>query len=264
MLSEARVLKIQPGIESLSDQVLRIIRKGVGGMHNLQFLKWCREWGVLPMWTVLWSFPGEEPAEYERMAQLFPLLTHLTPPLAGLSIVLERFSPNFNEPQARGFKDVRPMPAYPFVYDVPAEALQDIAYFFTYRHADDRDVWAYAGPVSKRISEWKTEHATAALYSLDEQEQLRVFDSRKVAPQTHVSLRGAERWALMACDSMVSLDNLKARYQEQGPAAQGWEPLESVLSRLMEARLLVSDGKSYLGLPIAVTPERFAELSASS
>jgi ribosomal peptide maturation radical SAM protein 1 len=258
MLKAARVLTIQPGIESLSDQVLRIMRKGVTGLHNLQLLKWCKEWSITPLWNVLWGFPGEDPAEYARMAELLPLMTHLTPPLAGLSIVLERFSPNFNDSRALGFKNVQPLPAYSFVYGLPEEARRNIAYYFTYEYEDGRDVWAYVHRVSKIIKEWKIEHSTSALYSVDKQEHLLIFDTRKVAPSPRVSLEGAERWALLACDAVTPLEALKARYLEQDPAARGWDSLEPVLSRLMEAKLLVTDGKSYLGLPIAVTQDPLA------
>jgi hypothetical protein len=96
------------------------------------------------------------------------------------------------------------------------------------------------------------------LYSVDKQDHLLIFDTRKVAPSPRVSLKGAERWALLACDAVAPLDKLKARYLEEDPAARGWDPLESVLSRLVEAKLLVTDGKSYLGLPILVTGDPLA------
>ena len=40
-LREAGVVAIQPGIESLSDEVLRIMRKGVSALQNIQLLKGC-------------------------------------------------------------------------------------------------------------------------------------------------------------------------------------------------------------------------------
>jgi ribosomal peptide maturation radical SAM protein 1 len=253
LLRAARVMELQPGIENLSDHVLRLMRKGVTGMQNLQLMKWCKEFGINVIWSMLWGFPGEESAEYARMTEVVPLLTHLAPPMGGFSILLERFSPNFNEAKARGFKDVSPVPAYFFIYDLPEAALQNIAYFFSYQYEDGRDVASYAQPLARRIVEWKAEHATSALYSLDKGDHLRIVDRRKVAPSPFVILKGAERWALLACDAVTSVQALKARYQEQDPVAQGWDSLEAVLARLVEARLVLSDGKHYLGLPVAVT-----------
>ena len=71
---------MQPGIESLIDDVLKLMRKGVSALHNVQLLKWCKEIGVKPHWNVLWGFPGEPAAEYERLARVVPWLRHLPPP----------------------------------------------------------------------------------------------------------------------------------------------------------------------------------------
>jgi len=258
LLKAARVLELQPGIENLSDQVLRLMRKGVTGLQNLQLMKWCKELGINVLWSMLWGFPGEEPAEYARMTELVPLVTHLAPPMGGFTILLERFSPNFNEAQARGFKDVRPVPAYFFIYELPEAALQNLAYFFAYQYEDGRNVVSYVQPLARRILEWKAEHATAALYALDKQDHLRIIDRRKVAPSPSVILEGAERWVLLACDAITSVQALKDRYLEQDPVAQGWDSLEAVLARLVEAKLVLTDGKHYLGLPVAVTQDPLA------
>lgn len=80
LLRQANVSMIQPGIESFSTPVLHLMRKGIRALQNIQLLKWCEEFGIVPLWNLLWGFPGEPPEEYIRMAHLLPLLTHLTPP----------------------------------------------------------------------------------------------------------------------------------------------------------------------------------------
>src|SRR5258708_22444047 len=66
LLRRAGVRRIQPGIESFSDSVLRLMRKGVTGLQNIQLLKWCKEVGVEPHWNFLWGFPRADPAGYAR------------------------------------------------------------------------------------------------------------------------------------------------------------------------------------------------------
>ena len=39
---------IQPGIESLSTPILRLMRKGVTALQNIRLLKWCAEIGIIP------------------------------------------------------------------------------------------------------------------------------------------------------------------------------------------------------------------------
>ncbi len=110
-LRAAGVTIIQPGIESLSDEVLQIMRKGVKALQNIQLLKWCKEIGIVPEWNILWGFPGESPAEYFRLAKMVPLLSHLQPPNFAISMRLDRFSPNFNEYKELGFKDLQSLSA---------------------------------------------------------------------------------------------------------------------------------------------------------
>src|SRR5262245_59233898 len=43
LLRDAGVLAIQPGVESLSTNVLRLMRKGVTSLQNIQLLKWCKQ-----------------------------------------------------------------------------------------------------------------------------------------------------------------------------------------------------------------------------
>jgi ribosomal peptide maturation radical SAM protein 1 len=59
LLAAAGVTTIQPGVESLSDHVLQLMRKGSTALQNVQLLKWCREHGVRPEWNLLYGFPGE-------------------------------------------------------------------------------------------------------------------------------------------------------------------------------------------------------------
>ena len=80
-LHQGGVRQIQPGIESLSNQVLRLMDKGVTGFQNIQLLRWCEEIGIECSWNLLAGFPGESPQEYARMAELVPQLAHLNPPL---------------------------------------------------------------------------------------------------------------------------------------------------------------------------------------
>src|SRR4030095_5227998 len=93
LLRAAGITAIQPGIESLSDIVLQIMRKGVSALQNIRLLKWCRQLGISPHWNLIWGFPDEPPAEYQRMAELVPLITHLTPPVGSSKIQIHRFSP---------------------------------------------------------------------------------------------------------------------------------------------------------------------------
>jgi len=62
--------EIQPGIESLSTPILKLMRKGVSGIQNIQMLKFCRQFGVYAHWNYLVGFPGEKPEDYQNQETL--------------------------------------------------------------------------------------------------------------------------------------------------------------------------------------------------
>jgi ribosomal peptide maturation radical SAM protein 1 len=61
LLRDAGVLMVQPGIESLSDHVLKLMRKGTTAFRNIELLKWCKEYGVKPIGTCSTAFRGRSP-----------------------------------------------------------------------------------------------------------------------------------------------------------------------------------------------------------
>ena len=73
----AGLTAIQPGIESLSTPVLKLMRKGVSALQNLQLLKWCSEYGIDAKWNFLAGFPGEAPEWYAGLPELVRKVRHL-------------------------------------------------------------------------------------------------------------------------------------------------------------------------------------------
>ena len=65
-LSRAGIKKIQPGIESLDTEVLKLMRKGCTMLQNVQTLKLAAENGLFVEWNLLHGFPGETAESYRR------------------------------------------------------------------------------------------------------------------------------------------------------------------------------------------------------
>jgi radical SAM superfamily enzyme YgiQ (UPF0313 family) len=76
LMAEAGIRMVQPGIESLSTPVLKLMRKGVDAYHNIRLLRWCEELGILPGWNILYGFPREDKRDYLNMLRILPLLYH--------------------------------------------------------------------------------------------------------------------------------------------------------------------------------------------
>jgi ribosomal peptide maturation radical SAM protein 1 len=254
LLADAGVTRIQPGVESLSDAVLRLMRKGVTALQNVQLLKWCRELGVTPYWNLLWGFPDEPPEEYARMARLVPLLTHLVPPSGVSGLRLDRFSPAFDDAERLGFLDVAPMPSWAAVYPLPAESVANLASTFAFRARGGTRAGDYAAPLLRAVARWRRVAGTSALFSVQAGDALCVFDLRPAARRPLSVLRGLARRLHEACDASASA---RALADGAGAAAgASREETRAALDALVADRLLLRDGERHLAL--AVPLGRFA------
>jgi ribosomal peptide maturation radical SAM protein 1 len=131
LMAQAGVTHIQPGIESLSSNVLRLMRKGVRAVQNVNLLRWAQYYEMDVGWNLLWGFPGETEQDYAEQAAAMPHLLHLQPPSSANRIWLERFSPLFTEPDTFPLRHRTPERSYRYVY--PGEVdLERVAYFFDY------------------------------------------------------------------------------------------------------------------------------------
>ena len=140
-LMQAGVIWIQPGFESLHDDILQLIDKGTTAAINVQTLKWSREKGMRLSWNILSGFPHEKDEWYAEMAEWVPSIIHLQPPQGVLKFRYDRYSPYQLRPQDYGVK-LRPNRRYAFLYPLETAQLEQLAYFFE----DERDL---SGPTSR-------------------------------------------------------------------------------------------------------------------
>lgn len=254
VLRAAGVASIQPGIESFSDEILRLMRKGVTGLQNVQLLKWCQELGVWPFWNLLWGFPGEPPEEYARMAELLPRLHHLPPPAGMSPIFLERFSPNFERSGEMGFTGVRPIPVYGHIYPFAAEEMADLAYFFRYEYRDGRHVAGYTQLLAQRIVEWREAYGKSRLLVFDRGDHLMIYDTRPMASTSLRFVEGLARTLYLACDGIRGVESLGRLAAAETGGEVSRERIEEILGPLVAGGLLMRQGDSVLAL---ATPGTF-------
>ncbi|MEY4549982.1 MAG: hypothetical protein RL685_6177 [Pseudomonadota bacterium] len=131
LLHQAGVRHVQPGIESLSTPVLKLMRKGVRASQNVNLMRWARYYGIGVAWNLIYGFPGEQLADYERQTQLMKHLLHLQPPTGCAQVWLERFSPLYRERDNFPAARIAPEASYSYVYP-RATNLDTLAYFFDY------------------------------------------------------------------------------------------------------------------------------------
>ena len=237
-LARAGVVWVQPGIESLSDEVLGLMGKGVSALLNLRVMRNCRELGMGVIWSILYGFPGEPAAVYEDMARLVPVIEHLHPPVSCGRIRLDRFSPNFERAAEMGFEGTVPAPAYGAIYNVPQDELHDLAYFFegsSPSAASEDNLVSLRSAIAEWRSRWFSEAATPQLTLVRVGAGGLVQDTRSIATARLNYLQPAELALIDAmrdpCDHTSVFAKLSAEFAPQ--------VLANALDRLVRQRFVI-------------------------
>jgi ribosomal peptide maturation radical SAM protein 1 len=251
LLREAGVQWIQAGLESLSTPILRRMRKGQTAFQNIRFLKWCARDGIQVSWNVIYGIPGEPAGEYARMADLAPSLAHLQAP-ALCPLVLDRFSPYHERPEAWGLEVLGPLPHDRLIYPTDEETLADLAYTFEYRHADGRDPEAYVIPLRRAIERWQA-NGPAGYRALRYRRGpgfLVIRDRRPGLEAADYTFDDHEARIYLACEDGATAEGARAAL---GPAAAPEihvDYIREFLDELVTLRLVYEEGGRYLALAL--------------
>ncbi|HEX4274049.1 MAG TPA: RiPP maturation radical SAM C-methyltransferase [Bryobacteraceae bacterium] len=259
VIAAAGIRRLQPGIENMHDEVLRLIDKGTTGLQNVRLLKWARELGIFITWNFLWDVPGEKDEWYAEMADWMPSICHLQPP--GVDrIQFHRFSPYHQRPASFGLS-LEPYPAYSSVYPFPPERLRELAYYFQDQGRPTAKEELESRPHLKRVMRvlagWNrlwgqggmgTTGEQPLLLMHEERDFIRLTDTRPGAvAETHL-LYDLPRRVYRLCDDIQTPGSLlKALAQDGGPAVAENE-LSDAIAELNDRRLLVALNGKILGL----------------
>jgi hypothetical protein len=245
-LADAGIIYVQPGIESLSPRLLRLMKKGVSLIQNIFFLKCCREYGLVPYWNNLIRLPGERAEDYRAMEDLIPKILHLRPPYGGArKVELHRFSPYFTE-SGKWTKSMTPETWYQALYPSDRVDISKVAYYFD---ADWKDVLpetVYQGTIEKTrewVRVWRDEPVLPQLRIQREDGKIHIVDSRN-----------EHAWCLNTLESClyseiadpVSLEVISLR--QDGVSIS---TMETTLKSFVESGLAVEEDDSYMALALA-------------
>jgi ribosomal peptide maturation radical SAM protein 1 len=229
-MADAGITAVQPGIESFSSAVLAWMRKGTTAAQNVAFLKYAREYGILPAYNLLVGFPGEDKDEYARMAAELPKLVHLRPPSSMPEVEFHRFSPYQRTPDAFHIR-LRPSRRYRHLYPgVSEDALSRMVYMFERDDADTLDR-AYVGPVLDAVLNWhRAYREDCSLVWMDDGADVLIEDARPGFPRRRYRLQGYATRLFHELDGPRSLASLR-RHAEVEAEAEAAALLAYLLGR---------------------------------
>jgi magnesium-protoporphyrin IX monomethyl ester (oxidative) cyclase len=256
-IAAAGVTSVQPGIESLDDDILTLMSKGVRALQNILLLRTAREIGMRVYWTMLVGFPQETPEQYARMAALIPLLQHLEPPSGLRPLRIDRFSPYHNTPQQFGYSKIAPLVGYREIYDLPPETIETMVCFFEGTRADGPLPDGYLDAAEHETQSWcqRAYGGDPARLRLARVGPFKIiYDSRDCVVEAEYVLSPDAEQVLHAFDRPSSIDR---RMAELSRSLQHDRCPKSWFSELVDLGCLIVDKGS--AVHVVVDPERRVE-----
>jgi len=252
LMARAGVTHIQPGIESLSSNVLRLMRKGGSAIQNVNLLRWAQYYGIHVAWNLLWGFPGETAQDYADQAAVIPHLRHLRPPGTAARIWLERFSPIFTEPDTFGLRRRTPERSYRYVYPDSVD-LDRVAYFFDYELDGELPDGTYAA-LRRAADDWSSawqQGSPPVLNYWAAPRFVQIYDERQPGQEGSYALEDTLADLYLACaDRPTTAAAVRRALNLRLPA----EGIQEVFEEFARQGLMFLDGKFVLALGVpAVT-----------
>ena len=232
-LAHGGVTHLQPGLESLSSRVLRLMDKGVRAAQNVNLLRWARYYGIDVAWSILWGFPGETAGDYAGQAAAVPHLVHLQPPEGSGRIRLERFSPLHAEPKRFGILRREPERSYRYVYPERVD-LDRVAYFFDYVTDGALPESTY-DPLRRALTAWAAAWGAGPRPALTYRSApgfLQIYDARHPGHGGTYTFEGTLAEIYLACtDRPVTAAAVRDRLRLERPVGYVEEALEEFQRR---------------------------------
>ena len=124
------LFSIQPGVESFSTHILKLMRKHTTGIRNLELVKWCTYYGINNLYNVLLRFPGETLEDYQTQCEVISKIHHWQAPWAIAIARADRGSPMYSEPESQSVTKLIPSPCYDYLFPKDRFNLQRVSYYF--------------------------------------------------------------------------------------------------------------------------------------
>lgn len=265
-LKRAGITWIQPGIESLNDNSLKLMNKGNFAAWNIALLKYAMENGIKVSWNYLIGIPGEDDAWNDETSQWLPLIYHLEPPDSISKIRFDRFSSYYNRQDKYGL-NLSPYKTYAYIYPLDSCEIENMACFFEDYTREGRGAGSGAQRIKACFDEWNRafysgwssdlsgglptackKDGKPQLIMCELEDMTIITDTRDCACQHEYYLEGLEHKVHQFCrrprPAVQLLENFNRHY---GLNIRRLE-LNDVIGRLKEWKLVLNLGGRVLSL----------------
>lgn len=243
--------EVQPGIESFDTEVLHAMAKGVSAMQNIVLLKSARQVGLKVHYNLLYGFPNDKPAQYQRQVKLLPALMHLDAPNSHINVLTTRFAPLQVSPSKFGLThDSRPHYRYSALFSARflAKSKFDAAkycYYFDNVYRNSAELYRWYRILDYQAEAWiQRQSNEVPMLQLTPHRQ-EVFDSRLTPRGKILSLSALQVRILLHADREPKHVDTLAE-----DLCQTQEEVNAALAELRVQRLVFEEGRRYFSLPL--------------
>lgn len=239
-LKQAGIDNVQPGIESFDNEELARMNKGVSGIQNVAFIKYCSINKMTVSWNLLYDRHTTPNEKLCKLDKLLPMLYHLHPPYTIRPLNYPKDSVLYKERDKFHLK-LAPHPLYQEIYQLyDQEDIEDLAYCYIDQtpRTNFQDP-AVINSLIKKWLEWKKKFQNeAALTYRIETDFIVIKDSRQDSGQIH-RMEKTMLPLLEATFSPVSLGELKTKL-----SSENWKMLDWMIKH----EFFYQDGDKVLNL----------------
>jgi ribosomal peptide maturation radical SAM protein 1 len=247
-MREGGLFSVQPGVESLSTNILKIMRKHTTGLRNLELIKWCTYYGIHNFYNILVRFPGETIEDYQLQSEVISKITHLQPPYAIVKARADRGSPMFFDPESQAISRLQPAACYEYIFPKGRFNLERVSYYFdhdmqnTVADEDYDDIFSLVGYWQRT---WEQPYRPYLRYR--KSWATIVIDDGRKRPARAFSFRDGTASLYEYCADARSRDDIGARFNNED-----W--IEDALNEFLDKDLMVFLDGRYLGLALPENP----------
>jgi ribosomal peptide maturation radical SAM protein 1 len=242
------LFSIQPGVESFSTHILKLMRKHTTGVRNLELIKWSTYYDINNLYNILLRFPGETVDDYRAQCEVISKIHHFQAPWAIAKARADRGSPMYTDPESQSISRLVPSPCYDYLYPKDRFNLNRVSYYFEHEMGNTLedseydeifaavDVWQYRWRQRRRpYLRYKKAWAT-----------ILIEDGRNCSP--HVTSYSDQYATLYEyCADARSRKEISARFDDAS-----W--VEGALEEFIARDLMVHLDNRYLSLALPENP----------
>ncbi len=124
------LFSIQPGVESFSTHILKLMKKHTTGVRNLELIKWSTYYGINNLYNILLRFPGETAEDYRTQCEVISKIHHFQAPWAIAKARADRGSPMYTDPESQSISRLVPSACYDYLFPKDRFNLSRVSYYF--------------------------------------------------------------------------------------------------------------------------------------